>query len=103
MRHAMNVRSAITILVYDKILKLSKSSFEDTSIGHILNVVANDLNRIDDICVYLVYLMAAPLQSIIVITILWHYIGSACLGGMVILFLFLPFQAVMGRLFNKFR
>lgn len=103
MRHCMNVRSAITILIYGKILRLSKSSFDDTSVGHILNVVANDLNRFDEAGMYLVYLVAAPLQSIIVIVILWHYIGPACMGGMVILFLFIPFQAVMGRLFNRFR
>ena len=66
LRVANNVRTALTVMIYRKILKLSKSSFEQTDIGY-------------------------------------TYLGVACVGGLVILILFIPFQGLMGRLFNTFR
>ena len=102
-RYGIKARAALTVLIYKKILKLSKNSFEKTSVGQILNIMANDLNRIDEINYQAPYYIAAPLQTIVVIYVMWSYLGIACLGGLSILFLFLPFQGFMGRWFNKFR
>lgn len=102
-RIALNCRTSMTVLVYKKILRLSKSSFEKTSVGQILNILANDLNRFDELGHVMIYIVIAPLQSIIVMYIMWQYLGIASMGGLVILFLFIPFQGLMGRLFNLFR
>ena len=102
-RVALNCRTSLTMLVYKKILRLSKSSFEKTSVGQILNILANDLNRFDELGHIMIYILIAPIQSVIVMYIMWGYLGIASVGGLVILFLFIPFQGVMGRLFNIFR
>ena len=47
-RIALNCRTSMTMLVYKKILRLSKSSFEKTSVGQILNILANHMNRFDE-------------------------------------------------------
>src|SRR5438094_581857 len=45
-RIALNCRTGLTILVYKKILRLKTSVlFEKTSVGQIVNILANDLNR----------------------------------------------------------
>ena len=93
----------MTILVYKKILLLSMSSFDNTSVGQVLNILANDFNRFDELGHVLIYIVIAPIQSIIVMIIMWHHVNIACLGGLVILFLFIPFQGLMGKLFNRFR
>lgn len=102
-RIALNCRTSLTVLVYKKILKLSKSSFESTSVGQVLNILANDLNRFDELGHVMVYIVIAPIQSIIVLYIISQYLGLACIGGMIILFLFIPLQGLMGKLFNQFR
>lgn len=48
-------------------------------------------------------LIIAPLQTIICVVILWRYLEWACIGGIVVLCLFIPFQAMMGRLFGSVR
>lgn len=102
-RYGMYAKSALTVLIYKKILRLSKSSFEKTSVGQILNMLANDLSRLDEISHTFCYLFVGPIQTVVVIIIMWQYLGVACLGGIVILLLFIPFQGMMGRLFSKFR
>lgn len=103
LRVANNVRTALTVMIYRKILKLSKSSFEQTDIGQILNIIANDLNRFEDVGWQLPYILIGPTMSVVVIYISYTYLGVACVGGLVILILFIPFQGLMGRLFNTFR
>lgn len=100
----MRAKTALTILIYKKVLRLSKNSFEKTSVGQILNILANDMQRLDDLGFLAPYYYCSPLQAIIVIYVMWkYYLGIACLGGAVLMILFIPFQAVMGRMFNKFR
>ena len=98
-----NVRSAVTILVYKKLLRLSKSSFEDSDIGKVLNVLANDLNRIDEIARWFSFLISGPVMAVYVIVVSWMNIGVASVGGLSVLLLFIPFNALMGRLFNTYR
>ena len=102
-RIGINIQSALTVLIYKKLLKMSNNSFEITSIGKITNIISNDIQRFTEICWTLGYVVIAPIQSAIVMTIMWGYLGRACLGGVVILILYIPFQVFMGRLFNKFR
>lgn len=99
----MNVRSALTVLIYKKILKVSKTSFKQTDVGQVLNVVANDLFRIEEMSWSMYGFIVGPIVSVIVVYIVWYNIGLACVGGVVILVLFIPFQSGMGRLFHHFR
>lgn len=82
---------------------MAKSSFEKTSVGQVLNILANDLNRFDELGHVMIYILVAPVQSLIVLYILWGYLDVASVGGLVILFMFIPFQGLMGRWFNRFR
>lgn len=45
MRVGNNVRTALTVMLYKKVMRLSKSSMGGTDVGQIINVMANDLNR----------------------------------------------------------
>lgn len=103
LRIANNVRIALTVMIYRKILKLSKSSLEQTDIGQVLNIISNDLKRFENVGFQLSYILTGPIISIIVIYISYSYLGVACIGGFAVLMLFIPFQGFMGRLFNIFR
>lgn len=102
-RHGNNARSALTHLIYKKLLKLHKSAFETTDIGQILNILANDLNRFEELGWLMVYLFVGPAGCVVTLIGTYKFLGYSSLAGFVILLLFIPFQGFMGRLFSKFR
>ncbi|GIY89244.1 hypothetical protein CEXT_676372 [Caerostris extrusa] len=84
-------------------LKLSQSSLSRTTVGQMVNLLSNDVNRFDQSVVYLPYLIAGPIQTVIIIGVLWTHINYASLAGVSVLLLYIPFQGMMGKLFSKLR
>lgn len=50
-----------------------------------------------------VYIFIGPIEAIVVMIIMWQYVGIATLAGIICLLLFCPFQGVMMKLFEVFR
>ena len=96
-------RVAVSALIYQKSLKLSRASVGKTAASQITNILANDANRIDEFSTAGMYLFIAPVQTVIIIYVVWGYLKVASLVGLVILLFFIPFQGVMGKLFSKVR
>jgi ABC-type multidrug transport system fused ATPase/permease subunit len=101
----MKMRVASCNLVYQKTLRLSKAAMGTTTVGQIVNLLSNDVNRFDFGLVFIPYLVVAPLQAIIIIILLSkYYLGLApTLAGFSVFILYLPFQAVMGKWFGTVR
>ncbi|XP_061700381.1 multidrug resistance-associated protein 4 isoform X1 [Syngnathoides biaculeatus] len=74
-----------------------------TTTGQIVNLLSNDVNKFDDVTIFLHFLWVGPLQAAAVVGLLWLEIGPSCLAGMVVLMFLLPVQTMFGRLFSKFR
>ncbi|XP_055936124.1 ATP-binding cassette sub-family C member 4-like isoform X2 [Argiope bruennichi] len=102
-RTGMRVRIACCTLVYRKALKLSQYALSRTTVGQMVNLLSNDVNRFDQSVVYLPYLIAGPIQTAIIIVVLWQHIDFASLAGVSVLLLYIPFQGMMGKLFSKLR
>ncbi|XP_076312443.1 ATP-binding cassette sub-family C member 4-like [Tachypleus tridentatus] len=102
-RTGMRLRIASCNLVYKKALKLDQTSLENTTIGHMVNLLSNDVNRFDQSTVFLPFLVVGPLQTIIAMTVLWQHLGPACLAGLSVILLYIPFQSTMGKLFSELR
>lgn len=101
----MKMRVASCNLVYQKSLRLSKAAMGNTTVGQIVNLLSNDVNRFDFGLVFIPYLVVAPLQAIIIIILLSKYylgLGPTLAGFSVFLF-YLPFQAIMGKWFGTIR
>lgn len=96
-------RVAVSALIYQKSLKLSRAAVGQTAASQITNILANDANRIDEFCTSAMYFIIAPVQMVIIVYIVWRYLGVSSFIGMAILLLFIPFQGVMGKLFSKVR
>lgn len=47
--------------------------------------------------------IVSPMQSVLIMVLLWEHLNLACLTGVAVLVLFVPFQAIMGRLFQAVR
>ncbi|CAG5933599.1 unnamed protein product, partial [Menidia menidia] len=120
-RAGMKIRVAMCHLIYKKVqmktkntardsrvrsdsaLCLSSSAMGKTTTGQIVNLLSNDVNKFDDVTIFLHFLWVGPLQAAAVVGLLWMEIGPSCLAGMVVLMFLMPTQTMFGRLFSKFR
>lgn len=101
----MKVRIACCHLIYRHSLKLSNAAIGQTTIGQMVNLLTNDVNRFDVALNYIQFLVIAPLQAIITIVILSvMYLGFySTAAGSALLLLYVPFQSLMGRWFGRLR
>ncbi|XP_071243709.1 ATP-binding cassette sub-family C member 4-like isoform X2 [Salvelinus alpinus] len=74
-----------------------------TTTGQIVNLLSNDVNKFDEVTIFLHFLWVGPLQAAAVLGLLWVEIGPSCLAGMAVLVILMPTQTMFGRLFSKFR
>ncbi|DBA04873.1 TPA: hypothetical protein N0F65_006875 [Lagenidium giganteum] len=92
-REAIRVRSALTMLVYEKSLRLSLDAKSTLGSGKIMNLGTTDTNRILDLFYFVHYVWAAPLQLVLGLMLLLKYLGVAALAGVGIMVLLLPLSA----------
>ncbi|KAM9820901.1 ATP-binding cassette sub-family C member 4-like [Neosynchiropus ocellatus] len=102
-RTGMRARVAMCHMIYRKALSLSAESMGRTTTGQIVNLLANDVNRFDEIMLNMHYLWVAPLQTLAILALLWYMIGPSCLAGMAVVALMIPLQTCFGKLFGIFR
>ncbi|XP_038065584.1 multidrug resistance-associated protein 4-like [Patiria miniata] len=99
----MRLRTACSGLIFRKALRLSNLALGETTIGQLVNILSNDVNRFDLAFRLLHYLWIAPLQLTIVVALAWREIGVSCLAGTSILIFMAPLQIYIGKLASKFR
>lgn len=99
-----NVRSSLSALLFKKLMKLSSTSMSQTDVGQVINIMANDLTRVEDLSWFAAFAVVGPLMCIIVVYFTCIYLNwAACIAGFAMLMLFMAFQAGMGWLFSKYR
>ncbi|XP_075805253.1 ATP-binding cassette sub-family C member 4 isoform X1 [Microtus pennsylvanicus] len=99
----MKLRVAMCHMIYQKALRLSNAAMGKTTTGQIVNLLSNDVNKFDQVTIFLHFLWAGPLQAIAVTVLLWMEIGISCLAGMAVLVILLPLQSCIGKLFSSLR
>ncbi|XP_019299622.2 ATP-binding cassette sub-family C member 4 isoform X3 [Panthera pardus] len=99
----MRLRVAMCHMIYRKALRLSNKAMGKTTTGQIVNLLSNDVNKFDQVTIFLHFLWAGPLQAIAVTALLWMEIGISCLAGMAVLIILLPLQSCIGKLFSSLR
>ncbi|XP_044751807.1 ATP-binding cassette sub-family C member 4-like [Coccinella septempunctata] len=98
---AHKIRVGISSLIYKKILCLSQSSFQETSPGQILNILSNDIRKIDGLLSYH-FLWILPLQILVILSVLWLQFGMQILTGMLgTIIILIPIEVYMARLTGK--
>ncbi|XP_024844886.2 ATP-binding cassette sub-family C member 4, partial [Bos taurus] len=102
-RVGMRLRVAVCHMIYRKALRLSSPAMGKTTTGQIVNLLSNDVNRFDQVMMFLHYLWAGPLLAVTVTTLLWMEIGISCLAGMAVLIILLLLQSCFGKLFSSLR
>ncbi|XP_059049399.1 ATP-binding cassette subfamily C member 4-like [Achroia grisella] len=93
----MKFRVACCSLIYRKSLRLSKTALGETTVGQVVNLLSNDVNRFDVAIIFLHYLWIGPLATIIITYFMWLEISWAAVVGVAFMLAFIPLQAYLGK------
>ena len=91
----MKLRVASCSLLYRKALKLSNTALGQTTVGQMVNLLSNDVNRFDTTVLFNHYLWAGPLQLTIITVLLCQKIGPSALVGAALLIAAVPLQSIL--------
>ncbi|PQE26101.1 abc metal ion transporter protein [Rutstroemia sp. NJR-2017a BBW] len=94
----MRIKTALTAAIYQKSLKLSNEGRVSKSTGDIVNYMAVDTQRLQDITQYGQQLWSAPYQIILCMLSLYQLVGLSMLAGVGAMILMVPINALIARL-----
>lgn len=98
----MQMRVACSTLIYRKALKLSNTALGETTIGQMVNLLSNDVNRFDSAIIFLHHILIGPLQTVIISYLLYIKLGLPALIGVVMMLSFVPLQSKLLLHINNF-
>lgn len=75
-------------------LKLSKTSLGETTVGQIMNLLSNDVNRFDIALRFVQFIWIGPLATFVVTYFLWQEIGLSSLVGVSVILAVIPLQGL---------
>lgn len=73
-------------------LRLSKTAQGKTTVGQLVNILSNDVNRFDLNLIFVPFFILGPLQLVIWGYFLWQEFGASSLAGLGAVVLLTPLQ-----------
>lgn len=93
----MRVKSSLTAMIYSKSLKLSNEGRAAKSTGDIVNYMAVDTARLQDLTQYGQQLWSAPFQIILCMVSLYQLVGLSMLAGVGAMLIMIPVNGLIAR------
>ncbi|KAJ8707774.1 hypothetical protein PYW07_011451 [Mythimna separata] len=103
---AMKIRVACGSLIYRKLLRLDLTKGGKASeglAGHVVNLLTTDAQRFDMASLFMVDLVRTPVESTLIVYLMYRQIGVATLIGVAFLIMFIPLQGYLGKISSKLR
>ncbi|KAJ2943306.1 hypothetical protein O0L34_g12113 [Tuta absoluta] len=103
---SMKIRVACCSLIYRKLLRLDLTvggKAAEGLAGHVVNLLTTDAQRFDMASLFLVDLVKTPIESVLIVYLMYRQIGVACLIGVAFLLMFIPLQGYLGKISSKLR
>ncbi|XP_006859377.1 PREDICTED: cystic fibrosis transmembrane conductance regulator [Chrysochloris asiatica] len=99
----MQMRIAMFSLIYKKTLKLSSRVLDKISIGQLVSLLSNNLNKFDEGLALAHFVWIAPLQVTLLMGLLWELLQASAFCGLAFLIVLAFLQAGLGRMMMKYR
>lgn len=118
----MKMRVGMCSMIYRKSLRLSKTALGETTAGQVVNLLSNDVGRLDLALIFVHFLWVGPLETFAVTYLMYQevsfdfdcdsmngnnciamilihrfQIGVSALFGVAFMLAFIPFQAYLGK------
>ncbi|XP_062444048.1 ATP-binding cassette sub-family C member 6-like [Rhea pennata] len=99
----LRLKTAVTGLVYRKILVMSNASRKTATVGEIVNLVSVDVQKIMDLIIYFNGTWLAPIRIIICFVFLWQLLGPSALTSVAVFLFLLPLNFVITKKRSQFQ
>ncbi|NXY26092.1 MRP1 protein, partial [Atrichornis clamosus] len=99
----LRLKTAVTGLVYRKILVLSNASRKAATTGEIVNLVSVDVQKLMDLIIYFNGTWLAPIRIIICFVFLWQLLGPSALTAIAVFLFLLPLNFVITKKRSQFQ
>jgi ATP-binding cassette subfamily C (CFTR/MRP) protein 1 len=93
----MRIKSSLTAAIYSKSTRLSNEGRAAKSTGDIVNYMAVDTQRLQDLAQYGQQLWSAPFQIVLCMLSLYQLLGYSCFAGVAAMFVMIPINGVIAR------
>ncbi|KAF1947031.1 multidrug resistance-associated protein 1 [Clathrospora elynae] len=93
----MRIKSSLTAAIYSKSTRLSNEGRATKSTGDIVNYMAVDTQRLQDLAQYGQQLWSAPFQIVLCMLSLYQLLGVSCFAGVAAMFVMIPINGVIAR------
>lgn len=97
----MNIKSALTSVIYKKALVLSNEAADMSSTGDIVNLMSVDVQRLQDLTQWCHMIWSGPFQILLCLTSLYKLLGKSMWVGVVILVIMMPINSLLMRIQKK--
>ncbi|EDW47093.1 GM21118 [Drosophila sechellia] len=92
------MRVAMGSMIFRKALRLTKGALGDTTSGHVVNLISNDIPRLDSALYFVHYLWVGPLQVLVITYLMYQEIGISAVFGVLFMLLFMPIHLYLGTM-----
>ncbi|NXA05652.1 MRP6 protein, partial [Sapayoa aenigma] len=93
----LRLKTAVTGLVYRKILVMSNASRKAAAVGEIVNLVSVDVQKLMDLIIYFNGTWLAPIRIIICFVFLWQLLGPSALTAVAVFLFLLPLNFMITK------
>jgi ATP-binding cassette subfamily C (CFTR/MRP) protein 1 len=93
----MRVRSGLTGAIYSKAMRLSNEGRAARNTGDIVNYMAVDAQRLQDLMQFLQQAWSAPFQIVICMISLYQLVGYSMFAGVAIMVIMIPINGVISK------
>ena len=97
----MRVKSSLTAMIFSKALKLSNEGRAAKSTGDIVNYMAVDTQRLQDLTQYGQMLWSAPFQIVLCMLSLYQLLGFSMFAGVGAMILMIPINGFIARIMKN--
>lgn len=102
-RVGVQIRVSISTFIYKRLLLLKSKDIMRITTGQIINLISNDVGKLQDLTHHMHYLWEAPLEAIIAFGLIWNRIGIPTLFGYAVLLLLAPLQLFFSKKFAEYK
>ncbi|CAF1647072.1 unnamed protein product, partial [Adineta ricciae] len=102
-RVGMRIRNTMSSTIYRHLLTINISALYQTTAAQLVNLVANDVGKFEELSTFVHGILLVPLEALITFAFLWWYIGLPTLFGYSVLLLMIPIQLIFSRQFSRYR
>uniref|UniRef100_A0A8C0ED97 ABC-type glutathione-S-conjugate transporter n=1 Tax=Bubo bubo TaxID=30461 RepID=A0A8C0ED97_BUBBB len=99
----LRLKTAVTGLVYRKILVMSNASRKAATVGEIVNLVSVDVQKLMDLIIYFNGTWLAPIRIIICFVFLWQLLGPSALTSIAVFLFLLPLNFMITKKRSRFQ